>query len=54
VLPVAGWTVAAGLQPRPFDAVTGTVSALAALGAADRWVMTLAFAVVGACEVMTD
>lgn len=53
VLPVAGWTVAAGLQPRPFDAVAGTVSALAAPGAADRWVMTLVFAVVGACEVMT-
>jgi uncharacterized protein DUF998 len=53
VLLVAGWTVAAGLQPRSFDAVAGTISALAAPGAADRWVMTLVFAVVGACEVMT-
>jgi len=53
VLLVAGWTIAARLQPRSFNAVTGTVSALAAVGAAERWVMTLAFAVVGACEVVT-
>jgi len=53
VLLVAGWTVAARLQPGSYDAVGGTVSALAAPGAADRWVMTLVFATVGACEVMT-
>jgi hypothetical protein len=53
VLLVAGWTVAAGLQPRPFDAVTGTVSALAEPGAADRWVMTLVFVMVGVCEIIT-
>jgi hypothetical protein len=53
VLLVAAWTVAAALQPRSYDAVGGTVSALAAEGAAARWVMTLAFAVAGACEVLT-
>ena len=53
VLLVAGWTVAAALQPRSFNPVAGTVSALAAVGAADRWVMTLAFAAAGACEVVT-
>ena len=53
LLLVAGGTVAALLQPRSFDAVSGTVSALAAVGAADRWVMTLAFALAGACEVIT-
>lgn len=53
VLLVAAWTVAATMQPRSYDAVGGTVSALAAEGAAGRWVMTLAFAVAGACEVMT-
>jgi len=47
VLLVAGWTVAAALQPRSFNPVAGTVSALAAVGAADRWVMTLAFAAAG-------
>jgi hypothetical membrane protein len=53
VLLVGGWTLAAGLQPGAFDAVTGTISSLAAVGAADRWVMTLALAGVGACYVIT-
>jgi hypothetical membrane protein len=53
VLLVGGWTVAAGLQPGSFDAVTAAISALAAQGAADRWVMTLALAGVGACHVIT-
>jgi hypothetical protein len=53
VLMVSGWTVAAGLQPRSFDPVAETVSALAAPGAADRWVMTLTFLVVGACYLVT-
>jgi hypothetical protein len=53
VLMVAGWTVAAGLQPRSFDPVAQPVSVLAAPGAADRWVMTLTFLVVGACDVIT-
>jgi len=52
VLLVGGWTVAAGLQPR-FDPVADTVSALAAQGAADRWVMTLTFVVVGGCYIVT-
>ncbi len=52
VLMVGGWTVAAGLQ-RSFDPVSGTVSALAAQGAADRWVMTLTFVVVGVCYFVT-
>jgi hypothetical membrane protein len=52
VLMVGGWTVAASLQPR-FDPVADTVSALAAQGAADRWVMTLTFVVVGVCYVLT-
>src|ERR1022692_2098425 len=53
VLMVAGWTVAAGLQPGSFDPVAQPVSVLAAPGAADRWVMTLTFLVVGACDVVT-
>ena len=52
VLLVAGWTVAAGLQPR-FNPVADTVSALAAPGATDRWVMTLTFLVVAGCHVVT-
>ena len=53
MLLAAGSTIGGHLQPRPYNAMTGTVSALAALGAADRWVMTLAFAAAGACEIAT-
>ena len=53
VLLIGGWTVAAMLQPGPFNPVVRTISALAAEGAADRWVMTLALVGVGACFVMT-
>jgi hypothetical protein len=53
VLLVGGWTIAAALQPRSFNAVTGTISSLAAEGATDRWVMTLALAGVGTCHVLT-
>jgi hypothetical membrane protein len=53
VLLVGGWTVAASRQPPAFDPVADTVSALAALDAADRWVMTLTFLAVGICDVVT-
>jgi hypothetical membrane protein len=53
VLMVTGWTVAARLQPHPFDAVAEPVSALAAVGATDRWLMTVTFLVVGACDCVT-
>ncbi len=53
VLMVTGWTIAAGLQPRSFDPVAEPVSVLAAVGATDRWVMTLTFLVVGACDFVT-
>ena len=53
VLLASGWTAAAQMQPPPFDPVTDTVSALAAVGAADRWVMTLTFAAVGICYIVT-
>ena len=52
VLLVTGWTVAASLQPR-FNPVADTVSALAAQGATDRWVMTLTFLVVAGCYLVT-
>jgi hypothetical membrane protein len=52
VVLIGGWTVAAGLQPH-FDPVSGTVSALAAIGATDRWVMSLAFVIVGLCYIVT-
>lgn len=52
VLLVGGWTLAASLQPG-FDPVADTVSALAAQGATDRWVMTLTFLAVGVCYIVT-
>jgi len=53
VLLAGGWTVAAMLQPGSFDQVAQTISALAARGATDRWVMSLALLGVGACHVIT-
>ena len=53
VLLAAGWTTAASLQALPYNPVADTVSALAGTGATDRWVMTLAFALAGACEIVT-
>jgi hypothetical membrane protein len=50
---IGGWTTAAALQPGHFDPVTQTISSLAAYGAADRWVMTLALTVLGACYLTT-
>ena len=40
VLLIGGWTVAAGRQRGGFDPVVETISALAAHGADDRWLMT--------------
>jgi hypothetical protein len=53
VLMVAGWSIAARLQPVPVNQVAEPVSALAAVGAADRWVMSLTFVMVGACVFVT-
>jgi hypothetical protein len=50
---IGGWTVAAALQPGHFDPVSQTISSLAAYGAADRWVMTLALVGLGACYLTT-
>lgn len=53
VVLIGGWTIAAALQPGHFDPVTQTISSLAAYGAADRWVMTLALLGLGACYLTT-
>lgn len=53
LLLVGGWKLAASLQRGSYDEVTRTVSALASESASDRWVMTLVFVIVGACEVLT-
>jgi hypothetical membrane protein len=53
VLLVAGWTIAARLQPAPFDPVSQTVSDLMEVGATDRWLMSGALLVVGVCYIAT-
>jgi hypothetical protein len=50
---VVGFLVAAMLQPVSYDSVRDTISALAARGAADPWVMTAAIAAVGTCYLVT-
>jgi hypothetical protein len=49
---ISGWTFAAGLQRGTYNPVADTVSALAAEGAPHRWVMTLAFLLAGAFEIV--
>jgi hypothetical membrane protein len=53
LLLVGGWTEATRLQPPSFDAMADTVSALAAVGATDRWVMTWTFLAVAVCDIVT-
>ena len=53
VLLIGGWTVAAARQGAGFDSTSDTISALAALGAHDRWVMTTALAGLGLCHLTT-
>ena len=50
---VGGWILADALQPPGYDPIRDTISALAALGATDRWVMTSGLAGLGACHVVT-
>jgi hypothetical membrane protein len=53
VILVAGWTIAADLQPTPFDAVTRSISTLAAQGMPYRWIVTIAILSVGICNILT-
>lgn len=53
VLLIGGSTLAADLQPVRYSAVTSTISALAAQGATDRWLMTGVFVCIGGCYLVT-
>lgn len=50
---IGGLMTAAELQPPGFAVFSGTISSLAGQGASDSWVMTLTFALVGACDIVT-
>jgi hypothetical membrane protein len=53
VVLIGGWSGAATRQPSTYDSMRDTISALAAHGATDRWIMTTALAVVGVCYMVT-
>jgi hypothetical membrane protein len=53
VVLATGLALAQARQPRTYDPIRDTISALAAHGATDRWVMTSALAGLGACHVVT-
>jgi len=53
VLLIGGWTTAADLQPTPFDAVSRSISSLAAEGMPYRWLITSALLGVGICNFVT-
>lgn len=53
IMLIGGWTVGAAQQPAGFDSVRDTISALAASGASDRWIMTTGLGGLGVCHVVT-
>jgi hypothetical membrane protein len=50
---IGGWLAADALQPPSYSPVRSTVSVLAGLGGTDRWIMTSALILVGACYFVT-
>jgi hypothetical membrane protein len=53
VVLLVSWTVAADLQPTPFDAVSRSISTLAMQGMPYRWIVTAGILGVGICNVVT-
>jgi hypothetical membrane protein len=51
VVLIGGWSLAASRQPPGYHPLRDTISALAARGATDSWIMTSALALLGACYV---
>lgn len=50
---IGGWTWAQARQPPGFDPLRDTISALAARGAPDRWIMTTGLLVLGLAHLLT-
>lgn len=53
VVLICGWVFAAPLQPVGYDPMVQSISALAAQGAADPWLMTFALFAAGVCHMVT-
>ena len=52
ILLIGGWTIAATFQPPTYLWTRDTISALARIGAPERWFMTTAFAGLGVCYLL--
>ena len=52
VLLIGGWTIATTFQPPTYLWTRDTISALARIGAPERWFMTTAFAGLGVCYLV--
>ena len=50
---VGGFCWGAARQRAPFDSTIDTISALAAVGADERWIMGTALELLGVCHVLT-
>jgi hypothetical membrane protein len=50
---IAAWLVAEAAQPPAYSPLQSSISGLAALGATDRWIVTDALFLVGACYFVT-
>jgi hypothetical membrane protein len=50
---IGAWLVAETLQPPAYSPLHSSISGLAALGATDRWIVTGALYLVGACYLVT-
>jgi hypothetical protein len=53
VLATGGWLVADAVQPASYSPIRKTVSVLAGHAGTDRWIMTGALFLVGACQLVT-
>jgi hypothetical membrane protein len=53
VILIGGWTLAADLQPVPFNAIQRSISALGAVGMPYRWVIAVTLLGVGVCHAAT-
>ncbi|MGH3859145.1 MAG: DUF998 domain-containing protein [Actinokineospora sp.] len=49
---IGGWTIAAA-RTADFNSVRDTISALAAINADERWIMTTGLAITGICHIVT-
>ena len=53
VLATGGWLIADAVQPASYSPIRKTVSVLAGHAGTDRWIMTGALFLVGACQLVT-